>query len=105
MNTKFITNRSNNNIDNEVDTDMLSILNIAIKNINVKYIIGRTNNNQDMKVDISIFIGKTIGKTNVQLFMNRLHRTNAIVEKKIYKSNLFWLLLTLNKSLISKIIP
>ena len=49
-------------------------------------------------------MGKVIDKTDTKFIVNRLYRANIIIKKEIYKSNLFWLLLTFNESLILKIV-
>lgn len=50
------------------------------------------------------FMGKTISKINAELIVSGLHKANTIVEKEVYVSNFFWLLLTANKSLVLKIV-
>lgn len=55
-NLKPITNKINNDINDKVDTNILSILSIlsiTIKNTNIKFIANKSNNNIDNKIDIS----------------------------------------------------
>ena len=79
----------NNDTNNKIDTNILSALGAAIKDTDAKPIVNETNNDTDAEVDISIFIGRVISKTNGELIMTGLHRTNIIVRKKVYESNLF----------------
>lgn len=76
---------------------------MAIKDINTDFTTNEANNNIDIGVDIGISIGKAINKMDAKLIVNKLHKANIIVKKKVYKSNLFWLLLTSNKNLALKI--
>lgn len=57
-----------------------------------------------MKIDINVFLSKAISKVDKKFIIDRLYKTNIIIKKKIYKSNLFGLLLIFNKNLILKIV-
>lgn len=76
---------------------------MAIKNIDIELIINRANDNIDIKVDMGILMNRIIYKTDVKLIVNRLHKANITIGKKLDDLNLFWLLLTFNKSLMPKI--
>lgn len=54
---------------------------------------------------MGVFMGKAISKTDTELIIGGLYRANTIIRKEIYKSDLFWLLLTSNGSLAPKIVP
>lgn len=98
------TDGSNNNTNNEVDAGALGTSDAAIKNTDIKPTANGANNNMEVEVDVDVFIGGAISKMDVELTMGRLYRVNTIVGKKVYEFNLFWLLLTSNKSLVPKII-
>ena len=86
--TGLIVGESNNDTNNEVDRSMSGVLSMAIKDTDMKSTISRDNNNMDVKVDASVFMGRTISKTLVELNMSRLGNANTIVEKEVYESNL-----------------
>ena len=68
---------------------MLSMLDITIKDTDIEPIADRINNDIDVKVDAGVLIDETISKTDTELNMKVLIETNTIIEKKVYKSNLF----------------
>ena len=86
--TGLIVGESNNDTNNEVDKSMSGVLSMAIKDTDRKSTISRDNNNMDVKVDASVFMGRTITKTLVELNMSRLGNANTIIEKEVYESNL-----------------
>lgn len=77
-----MTSEFNNNIDNKIDIDILSVLNINIKDINIEPTIGRANNNINIEIDTNIFISKAISKIDKKFIMDRLHKANMIIKKK-----------------------
>ena len=87
MDAKPIASRANNNINTEIDIGIF--ISRAISKINPKPIAGRANNNINAVVDTNIFINRAISTTDVKFIISRLYKANTIIEKKIYKSNLF----------------
>lgn len=105
IDVRSISSKSHNYISNEIDISILNRSNMANKNMDTEPIASRAINNINVKVDINILMNETIQKMNMEFTVSGLHRANIIVKKKVYKFNLFWLLLTFNRNLISKIMP
>lgn len=82
-------NRVINNINDKINANALGILDATIKNRGTKFIIDEIYNNVDIEIDINVFMNEIISKTNAKFIISRLHKTNIIIRKKIYKSNLF----------------
>lgn len=89
MNARPTTSGSNNDTNNKVDASTLDILGMTIKDTDTKLTTGGTNNNTDAKIDAGVFMGEAISKIDAEFIIGGLRRVNTIVEKKIYKYNLF----------------
>ena len=104
MNAGSTVSRSNNDTNNEIRICVLGISSAAIKNTDVLPTTSEVNNNTDAKVDAGVIMG-AISMIDAELTVDKLHRANTISGKEVYESILFWLLLTINESLVPKIVP
>ena len=83
------TSGANNNIDDKVDGNILGTFEATIKEMDIELTTSEINNDINVKFNIGVFMGRVINKSDVELNMGRLGKTNIIVKKEIYKSNLF----------------
>lgn len=79
----------NNDMDDKVDIDTLDTMGVAIKDTVIEHTAVKANNDIEMEFNTCVFMSGTINKTDVELNISRLDGINTIIEKEVYKSNLF----------------